>query len=142
MEGMAYSIASFGKKLYKLDFKGLQELWKNDTKRANFYLFLHDMILMSILMMIVKACWLSEDNELGPIGHMFGTAMYTSFSDGPIHQVVTSMLGDLNPPAWGIMKNIYSNASGVITGDKNLFEGMTGTFGVLNDLKYIGNKLE
>lgn len=142
MEGMAYSIVSFGKKLYKLDFKGLQELWKNDTKRANFYLFLHDMILMSILMMIVKACWLSEDNELGPIGHMFGTAMYTSFSDGPIHQVATSMLGDLNPPAWGIMKNIYSNASGVITGDKNLFEGMTGTFGVLNDLKYIGNKLE
>lgn len=142
MEGMLYSIFDFGKKLYKLDYKGLQELWRNDTKRANFYLFLNDMIFMSILMWIIKACWLSEDNELGPIGHMFGTAMYTSFSDGPIHQVATSMFGDLNPPAWGIMKNIFSNTSDMITGDKNVFEAATGTFGMLGDLKYIGNQIE
>lgn len=143
MEGMAYSIIDFGKTLGKLDFKSFQELWKNDTKRANFYLFLHDMIWMSILMMIVKALWLSEDSEdLGPVGHMFTTAMYTSFADGPIHEIATSMFGDLNPPAWGIVKNLYNQTSGVITGDKNLWDAATGSFGMLNDLRYIGNKLE
>lgn len=142
MEGMAYSIFSFGKELFTLDFKGLQELWKNDTKRANFYLFLNDMIFMSILMWIIKACWLTEDNDLGPVGHLVGTAMYTSFADGPIHQVATSMFGDLNPPAYGILKNIYNNTSAMVTGDKNVWDAATGTFGMLNDLRYIGNKLE
>lgn len=142
MEGIAYSMFSFGRELFTLDFKGLQELWKNDTKRANFYLFLNDMIFMSILMWIIKACWLTEDNELGPIGHLVSTAMYTSFADGPIHEVATSMFGDLNPPAYGILKNIYNNTSAMITGDKNVFDAATGTFGMLGDLRYIGNKLE
>lgn len=141
MEGMLYSMASFGKAIYKLDYKGLKELWKNDTKRANFYLFLHDMVWMSILMAIMRAI-MSNTEEMGPAEHMIETAMYTSFSDGPIHEVMQSMFGDLNPPAVGVIKNIFNNTSAVITGDKNLFEGLTGTFGMLNDLRYIGNKLE
>lgn len=141
MEGMLYSMLSFGKAIYKLDYKGLKELWKNDTKRANFYLFLHDMVWMSILMAIMRAI-MSNTEEMGPAEHMVTTAMYTSFSDGPIHEVVKSMFGDLNPPAVGVIKNIFNNTSAVITGDKNLFEGLTGTFGMLNDLRYIGNKLE
>lgn len=135
IEGITYSIFSFIKAFYKLDYKGLKELWKNDTKRANFYLFLNDMIFMSILMWIINAFWLSDNKDTNPISRTMATAMYTSFSDGPIHQVIASMFGDLNPPALGIIKNIMNNTSAMITGDKNAWEAATGTFGALKNFK-------
>lgn len=142
MEGIAYSIISFGKTLYKLDFNGFKELWKNPTKRANFYLFLHDMIWMSILMWIVKALFLSGEEDLGPVGHLVGTSLYTSFSDGPITSIMSSMFGDLNPPMHSIVVNLYKQTSGIITGDVNLFDAGVNSFGALNSLKYIGDQLE
>lgn len=140
MEGMAYSIFSFGKALAHMDFNQMRALWKNDTKRANFYLFLHDMIWMSILMWIVKALWLS-DEDLTPMGHMIGTSIYTSFSDGPIHEIAQSMLGDLNPPTYRIVGNLFQQVSGVISGNTNVLDAATNSFGALNDLKYVGEQL-
>ena len=79
------------------------------------------MIWMSILMWIVKALFLSGEEDLGPVGHLVGTSLYTSFSDGPITSIMSSMFGDLNPPMHSIVVNLYKQTSGIITGDVNLF---------------------
>lgn len=44
-----------------MNTQDLKELWKNDTKRANFYLFLIDMLLMSAIMAVIQALLLDND---------------------------------------------------------------------------------
>ena len=138
MEGIAYSLWDFGNSLVKMDSKYLKELWNNETKRANFYLFLNDMVFMSIMMWIIQALLLdNEDIEWSPGSHMMAMALYTSFSDGPITQLLASMGGDLNPPMYSQIKNMYNNTVNVITGDMKIAEYFTGTFGALRDLEYL-----
>jgi hypothetical protein len=76
------------------------------------------------------------------VGHLVGTSLYTSFSDGPITNIMASMFGDLNPPMHSIVVNLYRQTSGIITGDVNLFDASVNSFGALNSLKYIGDQLE
>lgn len=108
MEGIAYSMIDFSKKLATLDYRGLQELWQNDIKRANLKLFLTDMIWMSIMMWLITAMFstLKEENEYGPVSHLFESALYNSFADGNIYTILSSMGGDLNPPSYSIIKNL------------------------------------
>ena len=99
---------------------------------------------MSLIMWMIYAVFLSEENkeELGALGHLGAMALYTSFQDGLIQNIVAQFAGDLNPPAYSIIKNIVNQSTAVITGDKNLWEGATSTFGFMSDLKYIGDKLD
>jgi hypothetical protein len=73
-------------------------------------------------MWMIYAVFLSEENkeELGALGHLGAMALYTSFQDGPIQNIVAQFAGDLNPPAYSIIKNIVNQSTAVITGDKNL----------------------
>lgn len=143
MEGIAYSMWSMGAKLAKLDFQGLKEIWANPTKRANFYLFLTDMIFMGLMMLLIQAVFLSGDSkeDLGALGTVGAMALYTSFQDGPINNIIMSMGGDLNPPAYSIIKNVYKQTMNVVTGDQNLWDGAVNTFGVLSPLKYLSDQL-
>ena len=68
---------------------------------------------------------------------MAAMALYTSFSDGPITQLLSSMGGDLNPPLYSQVKTLYNNSISIITGDKNVGEWLTGSFGALRDLEYM-----
>ena len=142
--GIAYSMIDFIKAIGKMDYNEFKALWANPTKKANFYLFLTDLIFMSLIMWMIYAVFLSEENkeELGALGHLGAMALYTSFQDGPIQNIVAQFAGDLNPPAYSIIKNIVNQSTAVITGDKNLWEGATSTFGFMSDLKYIGDKLD
>lgn len=144
IEGIAYSMIDFLKAIGKMDYNEFKALWANPTKKANFYLFLTDLIFMSLIMWMIYAVFLSEENkeELGALGHLGAMALYTSFQDGPIQNIVAQFAGDLNPPAYSIIKNIVNQSTAVITGDKNLWEGATSTFGFMSDLKYIGDKLD
>ena len=93
---------------------------------------------MSIMMRIIYSLLLSDDaEELGPLGSMTANALYTSFSDGPITELVTSMGGDLNPPMYSQVKSMYNNTVSMITGDKNVSEWLTGSFGALRDFKNV-----
>ena len=40
-------------------------------------------------------------------------ALYTSFQDGPIQNIVAQFAGDLNPPAYSIIKNIVNQSTAV-----------------------------
>lgn len=137
MEGMLYSMWDFTKAAWTMDWKKLKELWGNQTKQANFKLFLWDMIFMSIAMWIIDALFLSNDDiELGAGGHMAATALYTSFSDGPIWGVLGSMFGDLNPPMYTNAKNLVLNTWQALSGKKDISKALYSSFGALGDLKY------
>lgn len=67
MEGILYSLWDFGKALVHWDTAELKKLWANPTKKANFKIFLWDMIWMHILMAIVGSLILYNDEvELNP----------------------------------------------------------------------------
>ena len=143
MEGMLYTMWSFGENLVKWDQEALKEFWKHPTKRANLYLMLNDFVFMSLMMWLVKSLFLSEDSpELGALGHLGASALYTSFSDGPIWSVGESMFGDLNPPMYSTIKSIWSNTCSAITGKKGVFESVVNTFGVLKPLKEVEGLFE
>lgn len=55
MEGIAYSMWSYGKALAKLDFAEFNKLWKDPLKRANLILFIHDLGLMMLLAWLLMA---------------------------------------------------------------------------------------
>lgn len=135
MEGITYSMWSFGKALFTMDTQELKRLWKNDTKRANFYLFINDMILMSIIMWLIYSLLLSDKEDLSPIESTTANALYTSFSDGPITELIASMGGDLNPPMWSNIKKLYSNTINMVSGDKSIGRWFTDSFGALRDFK-------
>lgn len=145
MEGMAYSILDFGKALFTMNWDKWKELWNNPTKRANFKLFFHDLVWMSIMMMIIQAIFLDE-NEAGEkpsgISQFVGSTLYTSFADGPIHSILGGMFSDLNPPAYSIAKDLYRNTTGIISGSSTFFEGVADSFSVVNNFTYLGDKLE
>lgn len=68
---------------------------------------------------------------------MLAMALYTSFSDGPITQLLSSMGGDLNPPMYTTVKSMYNNSVNLFTGDMEISKYLTGTFGALRDLEYL-----
>lgn len=137
MEGILYSMLSFGESIWHLDFKEFRELWQNDTKRANFWLFFIDMGVMSALMMLIMALIEEREEAPGPINHLIESAMYQSFSDGPILNIAQAFMGDLNPPAYLQMKNMYRQFTKLLTGNSTAFDFMTNTVGALSDLKYL-----
>lgn len=134
MEGMFYSVWGFGSKLIKMDFKEFKEMWKNDTKRANFKLFLHDMVWLSILSMIIMA--LLGENDETVAGHALVIPVVQAFGDGNAFSIISSMFGDINPAMMTSVYKIWNNTTDVLTGDKTLSRALTGTFGSLSSLKY------
>lgn len=142
MEGIAWTLFDFGKALYKLDHKELKELWANDMKRANLKLALWDMVWAQIMMWIVATMFLSGDSEdYTPISHGLASALYNSFSDMPITDVVISMTSDASPPSFSAMKNIFNQTGDVLSGDKGLFDATINSFGALRELRYVGSQL-
>ena len=141
MEGIAYSMCSFGKALLTMDTNKWNELWANPTKRANFKLFLHDMIWSSLIMWIIQQVFLtpSEGEEISSIQNFIGTTLYMSYMDGPIHSVLSGMVGDLNPPSYTISKKIFNNALSILSGSENAAENALRSFGALKSFTYVGS---
>lgn len=134
MEGMAYSMLDFGNALYHIDFQKFKELWANPTKRANFKLFLNDMVWMSIIAAIISL--LLGDNDETVWGHALVVPTIQALGDGNIVTIAQSMVGDINPAIMSQGSKIINNTWDLITGQKSFGKALTGTFGSLNSLKY------
>lgn len=142
MEGIAYSMIDFGKALFTMNWSQWQKLWANDVKRANFKLFIRDMLWASIMMWIIKAVFLDNDDvELNPISYTLSNALYNSYADGPIHNVLGSTFNSFNPPMVNIIQDYFTNFSELMSGDSSLFEAATNSFGVLKSFKYLGYQI-
>lgn len=97
---------------------------------------------MHILMAIVGSLILYNDEvELNPVEWTFASALYTSFQDGPIDQIVQSMFSDLNPPMMSQVQNIFRQAGNMVTGDQGLGDTIVNTFGALAPLKHLEEAL-
>ncbi|MBQ0113468.1 MAG: hypothetical protein KBT03_10085 [Bacteroidales bacterium] len=138
IEGIAYTMWDCIKSLK--DPAKFKEIWKDEAKRANIKLFLWDMVWMSIMMYIIKALLLDDKENMTPLKHFSSTALYQSFADGPITNVM-SQFSDFNPPAWRIVSQVIDNTSEILTDDRTLFQHATNMFGALNDFKYMENAI-
>ena len=143
MEGMLYTLWDFGKSVLTWDQEQMKEAWKHPTKRANMIMTLWDFGFMSLMMWLIRLLFYSDDSpELGALGSLGVGALYTSFSDGPIWSITTSMFGDLNPPMYSTLKSIWSNTCATLSGKKGAFESAVNTFGVLKPLKDVEGLFE
>ena len=139
-EGILWSLVSTAKAIASLDQKQLNELWQDDLKRANLFLFLHDVALMMLLALLVKALFSWDDLKEEPwIKRWTASALYGSFQDGPIQNIIGGMVGDLNPPAYSILKNMVSTTGEVLTGDRSLWDATTNNVGALRELNNVSS---
>lgn len=100
------------------------------------------MLWASIMMWIIKAVLLdNEDVELNPISYTLSNALYNSYADGPIHNVLGSTFNSFNPPMVNIIQDYFTNFSELMSGDSSLFEAATNSFGVLKSFKYLGYQI-
>lgn len=142
MEGILWSVLDFAKSIYKLDYTEFKKLWNNQTKRANLILFLEDMILAAILAWLLGVWMNDESRDPNVVTHFFELSTYNALNEAPFFATMSGMFGDLNPPMVNTMKNLFRQLSGVLTGDKNLFDAAVNSFGALGDVKYFMNNIE
>lgn len=142
MEGILWSVLDYAKSIYKLDYKELKNLWNNPTKRANLILFLEDMIFASIFAWLLGVWMNDESRDPNVVTHFFELSTYNALNEAPFFATMSGMFGDLNPPMVNTMKNLFRQLSGVLTGDKNLFDAAVNSFGALGDVKYFMNNIE
>ena len=55
--------------------------------------------------------------------------------DGPIHKVVASTVGDLNPPSMVAIQKWAQTVNSVLAGNKNVAQGLVESFGVTREFK-------
>ncbi len=140
MEGIWWSITSYASAIRKLDGKELAKLWKDPLKRGNLYLFLHDMGLMMLLSLIIQVIFEWDDlKNKSWIARSSLVALVGSFQDGPVHNVVSGMLGDLNPPSLVSIKSMLNTAGEVIVGDVKIWDSMTQNIGALRQLHQVSS---
>lgn len=135
-EGILYTMISYIKAFRKLSPKEFRDLWNNETKRANLFLFIHDMGIMLLLGWLIKMIFSTKEmDESTPwIKRTIASILYGSFQDGPVQNIIGSMLGDLNPPIYTTIKSMFNNVGEVLTGDRELWVGVTENFGALRGL--------
>ena len=73
----------------------MKALWKNDTKRINLLLALHDMAWLSLIAAILTAL-LGENNET-VVGHAIAQPVIQALGDGNAYSITASIFGDINP---------------------------------------------
>lgn len=141
MEGVFYTMWSGINAIRHLSMDELKEIWNDPVKKANLGIFVHDMIVMMILGLIIKALF-GEDtikdikNQNWITQWSYAVAL-GSTEDGNIFNIVDAMFGDLNPPMVTSLKRLANTTAGVITGDDTLGEFFTSNIGATRELSYL-----
>lgn len=122
--------------------KEFEQLWNNcPGYRANVMIFMIDtlgMLLLSILIQQLFGEAMSGDyNEVDWFTKWSYNVAIGVTQDGPVWQVVSSVIGDGAPPMLGVLQSFGDNAWGVITGKRNLLYGLANTFGASRELAYL-----
>ena len=83
-----------------------------------------------------------DSRDPNVVTHFFELSTYNALNEAPFFATMSGMFGDLNPPMVNTMKNLFRQSSGVLTGDKSLFDAAVNSFGALGDVKYFINNIE
>lgn len=106
---------------------------QSDVYKANVYMALIDNLGMLIIAALLKLLY-GEDTIKGMKTEDWWTRWsYTVLmgvaQDGPINQVIGSLIGNGAPPSIAALQSFYQNAYEVITGEKPIVYGLLNTFG-------------
>lgn len=105
----------------------------SDVYKANLYMALIDNIGMLIIAALLRLLY-GEDT----VKEMKTEDWWTRWSytvlmgvaqDGPINQVIGSLIGNGTPPSIAALQTFFNNSYEVITGEKPVLYGLTNTFG-------------
>lgn len=138
-EGMVQSVVDFTATLISMGPAEFLNMWRNDpVKRGNFICSVIDMWGMMLFAGLINLIFgddvknnRSAQNWITQwtYGVLMGMA-----EDGPIHQVLGSMVGDWNPPSLLTLQRMAQTTQSVLTGTKSLPEGFVQTFGATREL--------
>lgn len=135
MEGIAYTIANSVSALWHRDWDEFKHQMENPTKKANFILFFRDMVWANIMMLIIAALFMDDDDtDKTLLETSFISAWHQSYSDGPITNLISAQIGDINPPMYRTIKSMWNTTGDLIAGKKNAWEWAYSNFGALRDV--------
>lgn len=149
MEGMLQSMVSFGNAVKNMDQKKLQELWNNPHDRGLLLIGLSDMFICALLFVLIKALygssvgsddWDDINKDVKDAGYLtsFSYSVLTGFAqDGPPSAIISSMLGDMNPPLITNVQQFTDSCLNVVTGKSTVTYALTKQIGLLSDFSGI-----
>lgn len=154
MEGMFYGLWNFSKALFTMNTTELKRLWNDPHEKGLFLLGLSDLLLMSMLLLIIKALFAAalDSESLADVRRDARDAGWaTSFSynvitgvvnDNNIIGVVSSMASDINPPLITNLTQFGTSFISVLTGKQSVAYALTRNVGMLSDFSGMIKKWE
>lgn len=137
-EGMIQSTFSFAGALLSMDTEEFLNMWNDPMMRGNFICGFVDMFGMMLFAMLVNM--LFGDDVINNKGSQnwitqWTYGVLTGFAeDGPVHQVLGSMIGDWNPPSLLTIQRIARTTQSVLAGNKTVPQGFIESFGATKEL--------
>ncbi len=137
-EGMVQSTINFASVLLSMGPKEFYKMWKEDpVARGNFICGTIDMWGMMLFAGLINLIF-GEDVKNNKSSQPWFTqwsygVLMGMAEDGPIHQVLGSMVGDWNPPSLLTLQRLAQTTQSVLTGTKTLPEGLVQSFGATRE---------
>lgn len=142
-EGMLQSTLDIVKPLIRGDMDTLNAMWKDDFKRGQFILLMHDMPLLMLMGWLVQLMFGGDEvKDKSWLANWSYQILWGATQDGPVNLVLTSMLSDVNPPMWGQLAKMYKTTSEVFLGKRDVLDGLTASFGTLREVNTVYRRLQ
>lgn len=138
-EGTIMAMGEFLQNILTWDGTEFKRNWENPIKRGRLIVGLLDSFGMMLLMGIITALY-GEDtvndmaNQDWVTQWTYGVLMGFA-EDGPIHKVIASTAGDLNPPSMVAIQKWAQTANNVLAGNKSVARGLVESFGITREFK-------
>lgn len=137
-EGMIQSTFNFASAILRLDWDEFLDMWKNDpVARGNFICGFVDMFGCMLFAGLVKLIFgedLVNNKSAQSWFSQWTYGVLIGFAeDGPVHQVLGSMVGDWNPPSLLTIKRLAQTTQSVLQGNKTLPQGFIESFGATKE---------
>lgn len=138
-EGTIMAMGEFLHTILTWDGDEFRRNWENPIKRGRLIIGLLDSFGMMLLMGLITALY-GEDtvNDMANQDWMtqwsYGVLMGFA-EDGPIHKVIASTAGDLNPPSMVAIQKWAQTVNNVLAGNKSVARGLVESFGITREFK-------
>ena len=137
--GTIDSIGQFVVDVIHWDTDEFRKHWEDPILRGQFIVGLMDTFGMYILIGIINMLFgeemVTDRASQSWIKQWTYGALMGFAQDGPINKVISSAIGDLNPPAFVTIQQWLETANSVFAGSKSVGEGIVQTFGVTRELR-------
>ena len=138
-EGMIQATGAFLADLLTWDYDSFKRHWEDPITRGQFINGLFDVFGVMLFAGLVKLLFgeevVNNRKEQDWVTQWSYGVLMGFANDGPFHQVIYSVMGDLNPPSILAIKQWAQTANSVLSGSKSLGQGIVETFGATRELR-------